>query len=588
MRVTTQAQSIDFLLDGEDFFAKLHKSILMTEMQSKAMLDANPHAEKDKFIKMAYWKADPDLRLPAVEVTFGPDTVQRPETRLIDALQNACYQGVNIQVLLWNAWKTECWFPGRQFDSRVRTIQNANRTQREGDFFLKKHNYRGYIMHPATSLHLKIAAFSRDDGGPEVLLGGLNLGEAYKSNKVHDTQNNWHDAAIAIRGEAANVIETFVDNLWAEPQPAQGPENLNVMPALAEPLNVKVLTTDMRWGARAERDIRIEVVNAINDAKKYVYLENQALTDPAIIDALIAARARGVEIIAVVPHPKQTMLGDYSGYAYVMGFAYRAIGLANMKSFKYEGKVYGKWTITASELTQASLAYRDNLYLSNRPLDISTECFDVTTQQLSERSDQNKKSIVNTEERLRRGEDSIASNITSPVKPFRPASQFMNRFVSWRGADPSGNGSVYLSKITDIETKTSSFYAPRLEGTKGQSPYVHSKIIFVDDKIAFIGTSNWTYRSMQFDAEMSLMINNPDKVQQIRKALFDHWGMGNIKFDSAPSSFYDKAKSNKNLINSGHESYRGKVNLVPLDLNDFAVSPLSGNAWGAWAAGNQI
>ncbi len=585
MRVTTQAQSIDFLLDGEDFFSRLHENILRSELESKDNFNLNAGAAHIS-IKLAYWKADPQLILPAVNVQHGGVVVMRSSRRLIDALQAACYEGVNVYVILWNAWKTECWFPGRRFGQQVATIQAARRTAREGVFELKKHNYRGYILHPATSLHLKIAVFERENG-PQVLLGGLNLGECYKSNKIHDINNNWHDAAIQFNGQAAQVIDNFCDGLRANVLPAQRGNAENDMPAHNQPLNVKVLTTDMRW-SRAERHIRAEVVESINSATSYVYLENQALTDPAIIDALIAATARGVEVICVVPHPKQTMLGDYSGYAYVMSFAFKALALAGMRSFNYPGRVHGEWTIRAAELHSAELLYQ-GYFTSDRSINITTRRYINGNAGANGRAGTNTAAVTRTSNALANGSDALYHNITHPLLPFRPASQYMNRFIKWGGTGNSGDGSVYLNKITSIDSTTTGFYSPLLPAHAGESPYVHSKIMLIDDEIAFIGTSNWTYRSMQFDAEMSLMINNQNKVRSIRKKLFAHWGMGHINFEADVRAWRNSATTTlRNIERNLGGINRARVHIVPLTLDDFQVSRLSIPAWGSWAMGNQI
>ncbi len=582
MHVDTTLRTINFLIDGEDFFQSLHKNILQTEIDSRISFEANAVAAAAArlSIRFAYWKADPDVILPAVTV----HGTSRGPRRLFDALTSACAEGVDVKILLWNAWKTECWFPGSRFDKRVRTLASQPKTAREGTFEIKKHNYRGYLLHPATSLHLKIAVFERT-GDPIALLGGLNLGESYKSNKVHDQDNNWHDAALQLQGEAVKVLRTFCNGLWADNLPPQ--HNNAAQRREGERYAVEVLTTDMRW-PRAERDIRSRLIEKINLATKYVYLENQALTDPAIIDALISAAARGVQMICVVPHPKQTMLGDYSGYAYVMGFAFRAIALAGMRSFIYPARLFGSWTIRAEELNSAELLYQGWL-TADRILDVTNTRYRNHGENMQHRAAANRAAVVATCNRLRDGTDALYHNVNHPLLPFRPASQYMNRFIRWRGQGASGTGSVYLSKIMSIDSSTNSFYSPLLPAHDGKSPYVHSKIALIDDKWGFVGTSNWTYRSMQFDAEMSLHINNRDKVTQIREALFEHWGMGGLDMLSNPSSWADKARSTaRNLERNLGGLNRNRVHIVPLTLADFDTSMFSVAATGAWAMGNQI
>jgi phosphatidylserine/phosphatidylglycerophosphate/cardiolipin synthase-like enzyme len=48
-----------------------------------------------------------------------------------------------------------------------------------------------------------------------------------------------------------------------------------------------------------------------------------------------------------------------------------------------------------------------------------------------------------------------------------------------------------------------------------QWPYPHSKLALFDDRYALVGSSNWTYRSMEYDGEITTMIDDGDKVAQI-------------------------------------------------------------------------
>jgi len=550
MRVETSCDSVQFLLDGDNFFRELHRRIIACE-----------EAGGGASIRLAYWKADPSLRLPAVD---GKD-----ERTLSAALSAAVKAGVTVQVILWNGWKSECFVPHHHFwrqdwsewlERWTSILKNWKFP--EGSIQFKYHSYAGNKLHPFTSLHVKIALFDTGDE-QHVLLGGMNLGEDYKSSTVHDKDNHWHDAAVRMTGDIYRVVGHYWSELWAGRKPPRAPTSPDRSDGDTK---VTFVTTDVQ--GKAERDIRTELVKYFQQAKRYIYMENQALTDPCIIDALVAAAARGVQVIIMVPHPKQTVMGDYSGYAYVMNFAFRAIAMARVKGFSYPGTVYGTHTVDAGNIAESSLRYEGWL-LSGRVL--------KTASQTPMWEQSNDSYITDLEKRLRNGDDSLMRVWRAPNLPFRPASQFMNRGFHWKLEDAWVGTWVYLEKMTDIQSDSFSMYSPLLTGTKGESPYVHSKVALIDDEVAFIGSSNWTYRSMQFDAEVSAIIQSPDFVRDTRRELFEHWGM--------PTDLAEWRETTEE--NLGRDA-DGSVRIVPLTLADLKVDYTSLTAWGSWASGNMI
>nr|BDT38541.1 phosphatidylserine/phosphatidylglycerophosphate/cardiolipin synthase family protein [Myxococcus sp. MH1] len=549
MRVDTSCDTANFILDGDKFFLELHRHIRRAELDGKGAT-----------IRLAYWKADPSLTLPAVDGA--------PQRTLAQALSSAAKAGVKVQVILWNGWKSECFVPHHHFwrEDWTAWLDKWKHLLTEwkfpdGSLEFKYHSYAGTALHPFTSLHIKIALF-KTSGSEDLLLGGMNLGEDYKSATTHDAANHWHDAAVHLKGDIHRVVGHYWSELWAGKTPPAAPHTPD---RSGGGKAVTFVTTDIQ-GKKAERDIRKELVGHIQKAKQFVYMENQALTDPCIIDALVAAAARGVRIILMVPHPKETVLGDYSGYAYVMNFAFRAIAMAGMTSFT--SKSAGK--VKASDLKDCSLRYEGwilsgrSLLLPPSPQVQKTGCLDNDTY------------ITDLEKRLHAGDDSLMQSWKHPNLPFRPASQFMNRGVHWKLKTAWLGTWEYLENITAIESESFSMYSPLLNGAKGKSPYVHSKVAIVDDKLAFIGSSNWTYRSMQFDAEVSAVIQDGAFVKAMREEIFEHWGM--------PKNVDQwRAAAEQNVGKTD-----GKVNIVPLTLADLQVSYTSLTAWGSWAAGNMI
>ena len=53
--------------------------------------------------------------------------------------------------------------------------------------------------------------------------------------------------------------------------------------------------------------------------------------------------------------------------------------------------------------------------------------------------------------------------------------------------------------------------------------YKHAKIAIFDDRYIACGTSNWSYRSMQYDGEISAITDSPAIAQGALRRLLDHF-----------------------------------------------------------------
>jgi hypothetical protein len=58
-------------------------------------------------------------------------------------------------------------------------------------------------------------------------------------------------------------------------------------------------------------------------------------------------------------------------------------------------------------------------------------------------------------------------------------------------------------------------------------PYPHSKLAIFDDRHMFVGSANWTYRSMEYDGEISAIIHDNQTVARFRERLLMHWWPNN-------------------------------------------------------------
>jgi phosphatidylserine/phosphatidylglycerophosphate/cardiolipin synthase-like enzyme len=130
--------------------------------------------------------------------------------------------------------------------------------------------------------------------GRYALIGGMNWDSHSRFNADHD---------VLLRGPAVQELGQVFDHDWqiSGGQPLRLPEP-EPLPPRPEPVDgrlpddrnatVRVATTE----PEGRQDIRRMVVERINGARKSVYMEAFALTDEEVINALVAARRRGVEV----------------------------------------------------------------------------------------------------------------------------------------------------------------------------------------------------------------------------------------------------------------------------------------------------
>ncbi|WP_109395220.1 phospholipase D-like domain-containing protein [Proteus terrae] len=89
-------------------------------------------------------------------------------------------------------------------------------------------------------------------------------------------------------------------------------------------------------------------------------------------------------------------------------------------------------------------------------------------------------------------------------------------------------------KIEGLETMICTLVSP--DSDKWQPVYVHSKLTLVDDTLLIQGSANINLRSMAFDSEIAVVLQDTDDfpiVKPLRKRLWGlHKGIGNISDDS--------------------------------------------------------
>lgn len=508
MAVTRNGNSVEFLLDGEAFFRKLRALFLHIQHQPTHPLT---------YVRLAYWSANKDCSIGA--------TGQARNNLLVELARTA-QAGHPVDIILWGPGQAERrGTAGPVYTTNTelkRTAENITKQELRlaiglGDIRVYLEPYGGGI---GTSQHQKIAIFS-DQGQRTVLLGGFNLSNEYNALELHTPieTNFWHDTAIALRGLATDDVEAEWMRRWRKselpihnnptaqvPQPAVGGHQVRV-----------TIATTNNEGDAPVRDIRATIVNHINAAQNYVYLENYGVTDPAIVNALVARRAAvpALQVILVCPYSLSSGAEEDVGvFRYLMRITW--VKLAMVRCFAFT--VRDRGIVLRSQCQSISLSLRedDPWHADNEVVvkstalgDFSAKLTDVT-------------SISNDFE------------IYAPVRARRRPS------------------------------------TTRTPGDLTQL-YVHSKLALIDDQVLAVGSANWTFRSMDYDGEIMAFVEHPLALD-VRRRLFSHY---NRRVEMTPASWVAVAAENERRV-TNNTMADGEKMIVPIPPTNYMTTLPSG------------
>lgn len=154
--------------------------------------------------------------------------------------------------------------------------------------------------------------------------GGINISETYansslfrsrkKPEAVDSREVGWRDTHIRIEGPAVAALQyAFIDN-WVRQEAGELPE-ADYFPRLA-PAGTKLMRV---LATTPDRDSEIykSLMIAMNEARKSIHITSAYFVpDQQIIDALVAAARRGVDVKLVLPGVSDHNLIKYAGQAF--------------------------------------------------------------------------------------------------------------------------------------------------------------------------------------------------------------------------------------------------------------------------------
>lgn len=219
----------------------------------------------------------------------------------------------------------------------------------------------GMLSHLNSWDHRKIIVIDNQIG----YVGGMNIQDKYR--------NTWRDTHVRVVGPAARDMRRLFDAMWAMlsgsepahyplPEAAPAPEG-----AVAQFVGDGPVTPD--------KPIQGSYLTALALARDYFYIQNPYFCPPArMIQALIDARARGVDVRIMIPHKSDIFFMDWANSSY-----YRKLLKAGIRIYLREDPFMHCKAFVADDYLSCigscnldsrslQLNFEDNLYLYDREL----------------------------------------------------------------------------------------------------------------------------------------------------------------------------------------------------------------------------
>jgi len=520
MQHTTNDNAAIFLLDGDEFFEELHRDL------EDLLANGGPPAGGTSYVRIAYWMITCDLYLP----NSGGGN---PEN-LLDKLREVAMAGYPVQIIAWKGNK----LMEVSHDWLIGWVHYTNKAfNGVGAYeFINCYTEPYGGDHYGCSNHQKIALVSVA-GNKRAFVGGFNVSGGYLSSDAHNAANRWHDTAVRVRGPVVDDIETEWVRRWNKQTNVpvtiinMGGAQAAINAMAGGGLDITTCTNNVE-ASPLQAHIRTEMITRINAAQNLIYMENYGLTDPFLVDALAhAVNGTGPNNYT----PQVTTLVDN------MDGVTEGMGLLGSYLMYY----------TFLELSLPNLA--------------NIDIIDGFMSRIKSRTTQ-----VAAGAMLNR---SVTKTLSNPaqVAVTNPSSNYRYRFTTGGTAKDISFGDIW-----GYTPGANPHVMYTLSSGAGNRAYPHSKLAIFDDNWLTVGTSNWTYRSMQYDGEITLFINDtaiaPNFVTAARDRLFTHWNQPNN-----PANWDATARAN--VTNIGNGTYTNQVpRIIPVRFGDF-IHPSSSEAW---------
>lgn len=251
---------IEFLIDGESFFNKLHQAV----KEAKKTVDSRVFIFDNDETAVAY----------------------------ADLLKSRS-KDLECRVLLDELGSLTSWFNHRKGDSE------------RPDSMLDYLREGGSKVHARRSLnpflvadHAKLFVIDKETA----FLGGMNIGNQY--------HYDWHDMMVRVTGPIVKALQHEFNRAWGLQggwgdwkrlwESRKGREEADEESSTGIPL--RILTT-RPW----KKEIEVATVAAIKMSRKRVYVQNAYFTSDPILEEMIAAKKRGADVRMIFPSDNDSL-----------------------------------------------------------------------------------------------------------------------------------------------------------------------------------------------------------------------------------------------------------------------------------------
>lgn len=516
--------AVRFLMDGYEYFYEIKR--LFDDLAAQSTVDPQRN-----YARLAFWAIHPYTSMPPDDPQAKPNSNGKGGPDLEDAVKAVVNSGHEVDIICWMPNLKARRTPGDPADmnkkhakdlaekmAALNELASSSSSGPVGRVRVYRERYEGLT---GMSQHQKVVVFCIN-GHKTALVGGFNFEDYYVDNSGHswlkggwksnadgtreEVDGPWHDTALMVEGPAVDEVEREFVRRWGRAEAIQakratprslrrqvtsnfgsrfrgrkadrqgavraggfGPSQAAIRPAAmdarAHLADVQVATTRAE-GSRRERDIRDIMVDKIARADHYVYLENVTVTSPCIARALrdrLTARP-DLKVVMVVT--------------------------ADMK--QVSNLTRRTWLQVALRLKPGRL----------RSVTIDTG------------------SGIRTIRRNDCQQWAVRDSATPTVKVWPDSDTLTFKLNSSTALE-----TVAFCDIVSVDSDIN-VYSPFVVGaTRGstESIMVHSKLAIIDGEHLICGSANWTYRSMNYDGEITLFAKSGPLATSALKRLLDHY-----------------------------------------------------------------
>lgn len=208
--------------------------------------------------------------------------------------------------------------------------------------------------------------------GRIAFLGGINISEAYSTGSASKSvkkqgappEPGWRDTQLQVEGPVVAELQRDFMDTWAR---QKGPPlaEANYFPPLSS-MGSEIVRAIASGANASPSPIYLTLLSAIDHAERFVHLTNAYFApDPKLIESLVAAAQRGVDVELVLPGKTDSWLLYHAGrshYAELLDAGVRIYERRDAVLHSKTASIDGVWaTVGSTNLDWRSYLHNDEL-----------------------------------------------------------------------------------------------------------------------------------------------------------------------------------------------------------------------------------